>query len=313
MNFLRLFFILGFFSFLLAKTPAEETAEKIYLANINTLLIFTQESGLSSGKYRFTKSNFKMQSYNLPFTYHLKPFNEKMNWFIDGGVGYSITKLITSTPVVAPASNAPSIELTHDNKLKTYTGGLGGGLRYRSDWGIDFSIGAGLIYSRVGTSITPKDDPGDVIKDVFDSNYNDNITYKFLLLAEHEKKLFGYRTYFKAGMKHYETKSDFTFKELSSFRAQSNVVSLSMGVETKPFFKYKEKDVSFEPYVKMNYIQGDVEDVVQFSRYMNLGLVAYYNTPKEPAWAKRFYLEVSTVRAEGLEGYNVGIGFTIDY
>jgi len=312
MNSLRLFFLLGLFISLWAKTPEEETAEKVYLANINTLLIFTQESGLSSGKYRFTKSNFKMESYNLPFTYHFKPFNEKMNWFIDGGVGYSITKLITETAVSIPG-NGGDLELTHDNKLKTYTGGLGGGLRYRSDFGVNFSIGAGLIYSRVGTSITPKDDVGDVIKDFFDSNYNDNITYKFLLLAEHEKDIFGYTTYFKAGVKHYETKSDFTFSELSSFRAQSNIATLSMGVETKPFFKYKEKNVSFEPYVKVNYIQGDVKDVVQFSRYINLGLVAYYNTPKLPTWAKRFYLEVSTVRAEGLEGYNVGIGFTLDY
>ena len=288
----------------------EETAQKVYLANINTLLIFTQESGLSSGKYRFTKANFKMQSYNLPFSYHLKPFNDKMNWFINGGVGYSITKQITSTASVR--SGGP-IELTHDNKLKTYSGGLGGGLRYKSDWEIDFLVGAGLIYSRVGTSVNPKDDAGDAIKDFFDSNYNDNLTYKFFLSAAHEKEILGYKTYLRASFKLYETKSDFTFDALSGFRAQSNVSTMSLGVESAPLLKYKENSITLEPYMKMNFLQGDIQDVVQFNRYMNLGILAYYNTPDTPSWAKRFYTEVSTVRAEGLEGYNVGVGFTLDY
>ena len=305
---LILFLLLPFTLF--AQTPEEETAQKVYLANINTLLIFTQESGLSSGKYRFTKANFKMETYTLPFNYQLEPFNEKMNWFVNGGVGYSITKQITSTP---STKSGNIIELTHDNKLKTYSGGLGGGLRYKSDWGIDFSGGAGLIYSRVGTSVNPSNDAGDAIKDFFDSNYNDNLTYKFFLSADHEKELFGYKTYLRASFKLYETKSDFTFTELSGFRAQSNVSSLSMGVESAPLLKYEENSVTLEPYVKMNFLQGDIQDVVQFNRYMSLGVLAYYNTPQIPSWAERFYLEVSTVRAEGLEGYNVGIGFTIDY
>ena len=123
----------------------------------------------------------------------------------------------------------------------------------------------------------------------------------------------GYKSYLRAGFKLYETKSDFTFDELSGFRAQSNVTSLSVGVETEPLLKHKEKSLTLEPYVKVNYLQGDIQGVVQFNSYMNLGVLAYWNTPDTPSWAERFYLEISTVRAEGLEGYNVGIGFTIDY
>lgn len=294
---------------LFAQTP-EETAQKAYLANINTLLIFTSESGLSSGKYRFTKPGVEMQTYTLPFRYHLEPFDENMNIFISGGVGYSITRLDTQTQTQLSGS---IIELTHDNKLQTYTAGLGTGLRYKSEWGIDFLGGIGLLYSRVGTSVNPNDEVGDAIKDFFDSEYNDNLTYKFLLSAEYHKEVEGFKPYVKFDFKLYETKADFTFDVLAGFTTQSDVTTLSIGVETPTIAKYEEEYLTLEGYVKGNYLHGDIRDVVKFERYINLGAVAYWNTPKTPTWARRFYTEVSTVRADGLEGYNIGVGFTLDY
>lgn len=298
-------------SLLVAQTP-EETAEKAYLANINSLLIFTSESGLSSGNYTFTNSGFKMKSYSLPFFYELAPIDTKLRLFINGTVGYSITRLVTKTTTRA-ATTGEDIVLTHDNKLQTYTGGLGLGLRYQSDLGVDFLGSIGVIYSRVGTSIQPNDEIGDVIKDFFDDEYNDNITYRFYLAAEYEKKIEGFRTYAKMDFKSYETKADFSLDALSGFTTQSHVMGLSLGLETPSIFKYEENFLSLEGYVKLNYLNGDITDVVQFNKYINLGSVAYWNTPNLPAWAERFYMEISTVRAEGLEGYNVGIGFSLDY
>jgi len=296
-------------NFLWGQTPAE-TAQKAYLANINTLLIFTSESGLSSGKYQFTKRDFKMETYSLPFRHHFEPFNEKMNLFIGGGVGYSITRLDTQTTEV---KSGKSLELTHDNKLQTYTAGLGLGLRYKSEMGIDFLGSGGLIYSRVGTSVSPNDEIGEAIKDFFDGEYNDNITYKFLLAAEYIKEFEGYKPYIKMDAKSYDTKADFTLDALSGFDTQSRAASISVGAEIPSILKQEEDYLSLEAYVKLNFLNGDITDVVLFEKYMNIGGIAYWNTPQSPLWAKRFYTEVSTVRAEGLEGYNVGIGFTIDY
>lgn len=305
------FLLLSLISLLYAQTP-EETAQKTYLANINTLLIFTSESGLSSGNYKFTKAGFKMKSYSLPFRYSLAPIDKNLRLFINGTTGYSITRLDTKT-TTRSKTTGQDIVLTHDNKLQTYTGGVGLGLDYESDLGIDFLGSIGVIYSRVGTSIQPKDEIGEAIKDFFDDEYNDNITYRFYLAAEYEHNIEEFRSYAKIDFKSYETKADFTLDALSGFTTQSKVTGLSFGIESPSLLKYEEDFLSLEGYVKLNYLNGDITDVVQFDKYMNIGSIAYWNTPKSPSWAKRFYMEVSTVRAEGLEGYNVGIGFSIDY
>lgn len=56
------------------------------------------------------------------------------------------------------------------------------GVRYRNDYGINILTGIELIYSRTGIKVrNPNDDLGDTIKDFFDGQYNDNLTYKILL------------------------------------------------------------------------------------------------------------------------------------
>ena len=307
---MKILWLLILFSISLFSDTVKESAEKAYLANVNTALIFTSESGLSSGQYRFTKAGYRMENYALPFRFHLKPFRENMNLFINGGVGYSITRLDTQTQTTQANTE---ITLNHDNKLQTYAGGVGLGLRYRSAIGIDYLGSVGIIYSRVGTTINPNDEVGEAIKNFFDSNYNDNITYKFQLAADYEKMYKDYRLYLKGAYKLYETKADFTFDALSGFNTQSSVATVAMGVETPHLIRYEEDFLSLEPYVKFHSLQGDIIDVIEFNNYMNAGVVAYWNTPDFPAWAERFYLEVSTARAEGLEGYNIGLGFTLDY
>ena len=294
-----------------AKTSEKEgTAEKVYIANINTMLIFTSEAGLSSGKYRFTKANFKMETYNLPFIYHFKPFYEKMNWFMNGGIGYSITKLDTKTTV---NNFGNDITLDHDNKLQTYALGIGGGLRYKSDIGIDYLLGLGIIYSRVGTSITPDDDVSDAIGDFFDKEYNNNYSYRLLLEAQYNGEYKDYKPYIKASYKWYQTESSFSITALSGFSSQSDIMSLETGFETPELFSYQGNNLTLEPYIKLNYLHGDVTSVVKFERFLNTGILAYWNTPNNPSWIERFYVEASTIKAEGLEGYNLGLGFSFDY
>jgi hypothetical protein len=293
---------------LFAQTPEELAAQKAYRANINALLIFTSESGLSTGLYRFSRPGVRMQINSLPFVYHLEPYEKNLNLFISGGLAYSVTRLDTEVE-----SSQLSQKLTLDNKLQTYTAGLGTGLRYKSAWGVDFLGGAELLYSRVSTSISSKDRIDQDVKELFGSEYNDNITYKLLLSAEYEKEIQGFRPYAKLGLRVYETKVGFDVGSLSSFVTQSDVTSLSLGAETPPLLKYNHNFLSLEGYIKANYLHGDITEVVGFHSFINLGAFAYWNTPKSPSWAKRFYLEVSTIRAEGLEGYNIGTGFSLAY
>lgn len=290
--------------------PVEEAATKAYLANINTLLVFTSESGLNSGYYHFTEAGFNMKSYTLPLSYHFKSENDNVNWFISGGMGYSITRLTSKLKI--PKNNT-DITLHHDNKLQTYAAGVGGGLRYTDPWGIGWSAGYGFIYTRVHTSIKPNDDIGEAIKDFFDGEYNDNLSLKFSIAGEYEKQFYDFRTYAGLRNSNFNTKSDFTLNALTSINSSSNLTSLVIGGETPALLHYNNNNLSLESYFKANYLHGDIVDVVQFKTYMNIGAVAYWNTPNMPFLIRRFYTELSTVLADGLEGYNIGIGISFDY
>jgi len=306
---MKLLLILLFLPMLVVAQTAEEAVTKASLANINSLLIFTSEAGLNSGNYNFTKPGFTMKSYALPFRHHLKSNGKSTNWFVNGGGGYSVTRL--KTEVDNPDSRSQDIKLTFDNKLQTYTGGIGGGIRYQDQLGIDWLASMGIIYSRVGTSIKPTDEIGEIIKDFFDAEYNDNISYKAAISGEYEQYFSGFRVYTGANFKIYETKSDFSFDALTRFSSQSNITSINLGVESPALVHHNNSYLALESYIKGNYLQGSIVDVVQFKNYYSVGAVAYWYTPNGAYWVKRLYTEVSTVLTNGLEGYNIGLSFDL--
>ncbi len=286
---------------------AGDIAEKAHLANINTLLIFTSQESLNSGLYKFTNVGVDMDVYHLPFTYQLKTDND-INYFIVGGVGYS--RVYIADDIVIP----PDSVLNHHNHIRTYTGGLGGGVRYKATSELNFQGGVEFIYSRSGSSVTlPNDDIGDAIEDFFNKEYNDNISYKLFALAEYKPKMKYLKPYAKLGYKLFETKSEFSFDELVSFDTESSVTTLTLGAETHELLHYNRNYLTLEGYLNANYLDGAVKKSVQFNSYATLGGVAYWYMVDSLSLVERFFLEVSTIRADGLEGYNIGVGFTIDY
>ena len=285
----------------------EEIAEEAHIASINTLLIFTSQEGLNSGLYHFTNVGTDMEIYHLPFTYHLES-DTNINFFLVGNVGYS--RVFISQDVEIP----PASRLDYDNHLRTYTGGLGGGARYKfnSDWSV--LGGVELIYSKSGASVKqPDDDLGHAIEDFFNKNYNDNLSYEIFGALEYRTLINEYKPYAILTYKSYETKSTFTFDELSSFNSASSVTTLSLGLETPKILEFDKNSVMLEAYLNANYLSGSVKDVVQFDTYSTVGGVVYFNTPDGPWWASRFFLELSTVQSAGLDGYNVGVGFSLDF
>ena len=291
---------------LYAKT-LEEIAKEAHLASINTLLIFTSGEGLNSGLYHFTKVGVDMEVYNLPFSFNLTSNNSKLQYFLVGNVGYS--RVFISKDIEIP----PNGRLNYDNHLQTYTAGLGAGVRYKLTPEMNFSCGGELIYSRSGASVSkPDDDLGNAIEDFFNKEYNDNLSYKFFADAEYKPKIEGFKPYAKASYKLYETKSTFNFDEFTTFSTQSSIISLAFGAETEKIYGSDRSYLTLEAYINGNYLFGEVNEVVKFDSYASLGSVAYWYDDSF-SWIQRYFLELNTIRADGLKGYNVGIGFSIDY
>lgn len=286
----------------------EDVAKRVYQANINALMVFTSQEGLNSGHYRFTDIGLKMDIYHLPFFYQLAVGNEMINMFVMGNVGYS---RVTVHEEINLPQNA---QISHENQLNTYTGGAGAGVRFKTVWAIDILTGIELIYSRTGINVhKPDNDIGDAIEDFFTGEYNDNLTYKFLVQLEHHKEISGYKLTGELSYKLYETKADFNFNALTSFTTQASVASFGAGIETPELYTFHEMYLTLEGYLYGHYLGGDIEDVVAFDAYSTVGVVAYWYTEDKPNWAERFFIELSTVNSNGLEGYNLGIGFTIDF
>ena len=304
---LLIFFYIVVISELHAETP-KEIAEKAHLASINALLIFTSQDGLSTGRYNFTNVGVDMEVYKLPFTYHFESKENPVDYFLVGNVGYS--RVFISQQIELP----PTSRLNYDNHIRTYTAGLGGGIRYKATEDIHFSGGIELIYSRSGASVEKPDDKlGDAIEDFFNQNYNDNITYNYFAIAEYRPVINDYKPYAEFSYNLYETSSTFSFDELVTFDTQSSVTTLALGVETPELLKRNRNYLTLEGYVHGNYLTGAVVQSVQFDSYSTLGVVAYWYTPDAPWWAERFFFEVSTVQSSGLDGYNIGVGFTVDF
>lgn len=306
-----LLLILGMFGTLAAQTDAEKAAEKAYIANINALMVFTSKDGLNSGRYEFTRANATMYILHVPFRYQFEPFEKGWNLFVVGGGGYSETVMTSDLNTTSPTKG--DIKLTTTNMLQTFTGGIGGGVRYRDENGIEFYAGLEVIYSRVGVRNRDNNEAGDIIEDFFKGLYNDNLSYKLFTLAEYHREYLGFKPYVKLSYELYETKSAISFEQLSKFTSQTSVTSFSIGSESPPLVSYDSMYLTLEGYLRGSYLGGDITRVANFDGYGTVGGVGYWYVTETMNYIRRLYLEVSTIQADGLRGYNVGIGFSLDY
>ena len=310
----RKLFLLYFSSLLLWGASANNpggTVAKINIATINTLMIFTSQDGLNSGEYTFTNTpiDLKMEIYHLPFLYNFHS-TTSLNYFMVGNLGYSRVSLDGDLKAIPGNKEG----LNSFNNINAYTAGLGGGIRYQLYQKLYFSLGAEFIYSRMGISVKSDKVIGGAIEDFFNKNYSENITYKFFALAEYRPTFHKFKPYIVLGHKVYETKSSFSLDDLSSFHSASSVSSIAIGVQTPPLYSYtQDKFLTAETYFKGHALNGVVKDVVKVDRYGSFGGILYWNTLKNPWWTSRFFLEAAIINADGLHGYNLGAGFTLDF
>jgi len=286
---------------------SQDAAKDAHMANINALLIFTSQDGLNTGLFRFTKIDADMQIYNLPFLHHFKPKGD-LNYFVVGNVGYS--RVTTSKEFISVSG----LELGSDTQLQTYTGGIGVGARYRLYERLSLMGGAELIYSRSGVSLQKKDESvTSPVDDFFGQRFNDNLSYKLFVEANYEPDLEYFKPYVKAGYKFFDTKSDMGIKDLTGFTTQSSLFFLSVGGMSDPILPAEYGYFTLGAYLNANYLAGDVVKSVQFEAYSKVGTIVHLYHNYSPSWIERYFFEVSTINADGLEGYNVGLGFSLDF
>jgi len=297
-------------------TP-EEAAKKAYLANINALMVFTTKDGLNSGRYDFTRANTTMAIIHLPLRYQFDPFASGWNAFLIGDAGYSETTMTRDINASTPYSGSGSIQLTATNRLQTYAGGLGGGVRYSNAYGFEVLGGLEAIYSRVGISARggePTDEidgAGKIVGDFFEGTFNDNLSYRFFLLLEYRGEWAGFKPYAALSFGLFETKSEISIQQLSKFTTQTNVTSFAVGSETPPLASYHGMYLTLEGYLRGSYLGGDITTVTHFDGYGTVGGVAYWYVQEAMNFLRRFYLDISTIQADGLRGYNIGLGFSL--
>jgi len=303
-----LLFAYIFISEINADDSVVDIAKDAHLANINAILIFSSHEGLSSGLYKFTNVGVDMEVYHLPFTYEIQSENSHVEYSLTGTLGYS--RVFISENIELP----PNFYLNYSNHIRTYLGGLGIGVKYKASDTLNISAGVEVIYSRSGASVSKIDDDiNDAIEDFFNKEYNDNISYKFFTTATYRPKVNNFKPYATLSYKLYETKSTFTFEKLSTFRTESSVTTLTFGTLTDELLSYKNNYLTLEGYLNANYLSGAVKDTVKFNSFATLGSIAYWNFSEKPYSIEKLFLEISTIRADGLEGYNIGVGFSLGF
>ena len=293
----------------------DSLARDAYLASINAVIVFTSQDGLSSGLYRFTNIDTDMRMYNLPLQFHFDPLTEKSNLFFILDMGYSDSYSDREIPL--------DEELLHKgNRMQTYVGGIGLGIRYKATEHSSLQIGGEFLYSRVGVTTRSGDGLSDEdIKNFFSSDFNDNYSYKLLAEYIYHRKIAKHKIYARVNYKLYQTLSEIrvgdiiedVVGDIFSLSSQTSVASATLSYETSPLYSYKEMSFTLEPFVKGNYIWGDLATVAKINGYGTLGLSAYWNTPEKSVYIYRYFIEPSISKGYGLEGVNLSLGFSLDF
>jgi len=288
-----------------------------YLSLSNAVIVFTSQDGLSSGVYRFTNVDTEMTMYNLPFQYQFDPLTENSNLFMILDLGYSNTR---SDRDVDVDNNSTTPVLNIENQLQSYVVGLGIGIRYKATEHSELQFGGELLYARLGLFERKGGGLDDSINNFFGQTRD---TYSYKLLAEYiyHRKIHEHKVYTRFNYKLYKSFSDIKVGEiidgivddLKSLRSQTSVASVTLSYETNPLYSYHDMSFTMEPYLKGNYIWGDMAEVAKINGYGTAGLSFYWNTPQKSANIYRYFIEPSISKGYGIEGLNLGVGFSLDF
>jgi len=313
MRILLIFFLL--MTSLKASEPKDLDSLEVgrYLSLSNAVVVFTAQDGLSSGVYRFTNVDTEMTMYNLPFQYQFSPLSEKTNLFMILDLGYSNTR--SDRDVDLDNDNSTPL-LNIKNQLQAYVAGLGIGIRYKATEHSEVQFGGEVLYARLGLFEREGGALDGSIDHLFGQTRD---TYSYKILAEYiyHREIHKHKVYARLNYKLYKTFSDIKirdiFEDVLTLRSQTSVASMTLSYETNPLYSYHDMSFTMEPYLKGNYIWGDMAEVAKINGYATAGLSFYWNTPQKSVNIYRYFIEPSISRGYGIEGLNLGVGFSLDF
>lgn len=295
------FLVVTFFCSLLLGADIDEVGK----ANINAILIFSSQKGLSSGIYHFKKKGVSLEIYHLPLKYHF-PSQSAWNYYISGDLSFS--RVAVSEHTLQPYEPI----LAYDTSIDTYIGGLGGGVRYKFGYGLSASVGGEVLYSRSAVKLGQAN-VQNTVANLFDNNYNTNLTYQFESSLDYMDVINDYKIYADIEYKLYETKTSFSLGELDGFKSESSVTSISTGFETPGFLKLGTNYLTLEGRVYEYFLNGTVVNTTGVRRYTSMSATLYMYVPNHYDYIERFFVELSSAQSEAIEGYNIGIGFSMKF
>ncbi len=296
---------------------ASNEATSLYLANINALMIFTSQNNVGSGKYNFSNIDTHMVVLHAPIRYHIPSKKDESNFFLTGNAGYSQTDGALNLPIQERSTESDA-EVEVKPLLSTYTGGIGGGWRYKITPHSSILIGGEFIYSRVGVVLrTENDSDFEFVKEFFSQTFNDNLSFKGLLEYNYTRNYRDYIINAKMGFRYFNTSSELNIKEaLSSIytiRSQSYLTQLRVGVETPPLFTFYQWPLTLKFFTEGDLLFGDVSRILKVDSYALVGMDTFLYTKKHNWGITRFFIEGSALNGYGIHGYNVGLGFNVGF
>jgi hypothetical protein len=300
--------ILLLFSIRCAADEFVDLLKKVYQININSLMIFTSQDMLSSGRYKF--GDDVMHITNFPFIYHFKPYNRYFNFYVNGSAGYSKKDHPVDLNKVFGVEGLPDDYVKYD----TYALKIGGGIHVTAGWDIEMLFGASIIYTHIKNRYdynSPESET--VLKPIFDNafanQHNDNFSYELFMQYGYFPNFHDWRPFVLLEYHYFDTKSDFSIESLGNYKTQSSTAKLKAGVRTPDFATIYNVPLGAGMYTEGNALRGDLDTILGFSSYGAIGLSIYVGTKFYTDLIDEFSIEYSEIDGDGISGHNIGVGF----
>jgi hypothetical protein len=277
--------------------------ENLYLKASNSLLFFTSEDIISSGRYQFENSNETLDTTFFPLIYQFDSDSDFYNYYINGSIGYSKYK-----------DKYLMLRGSFDEiKIKTYALKIGGGVRMNILEDTDMMVGASYIYSKVhgdyntAKFLNPSDPVDRALNYVFNSDNNYN-TFEVDTSLGYQPTINEYEPYIRADIRYFNTQVDDKYATISNVDAI--ISKLKVGFITPQVTDIYGLPLKLEFYASEVFIGGDMDDALGTDNFYVLGSTFHLGTSSMVDWVSDVSFDINIVRGDNLDGFNFGFGLS---
>jgi len=285
---------------------ADDTHERLksaYHSGVDALMIFTSQDIMSGGSYSFDDDT-TLSIYTLPYVHHFDSDSSLYNFFVKFGLGYSHYKEYMDFDV---------FDTSDTMRMDTYAVRLGGGVRFKTEYDIDFLVSASLIYSHTAGDYTYNSEESEellkpLIDDIVNSS-NDNYTYEVSIGAKYHTTVKKYQPYIDVEMSCFDTKTSLDISSnLVDFNSQSSFFKIKGGVISPVLFTILSDPTKMEGYIQEVFLHGEVADSFYVDNYTMLGTTFHIDVTGDTSYISELYIDFNIVRGTNIQGMNFGLG-----